>query len=72
MRHQLSTMSDGNGFSREESDSCERDKEIQLLHTSVISDILRIDNLQENPLENPQVKPLTGELKGFYRLRIGN
>jgi len=27
---------------------------------------------QENPLENPQVKALTGELKGFYRLRIGN
>ena len=27
---------------------------------------------QENPLDNPQVKALTGELKGFYRLRIGN
>ena len=27
---------------------------------------------QENPLENPQVKALTGELKEFYRLRIGN
>jgi len=27
---------------------------------------------QENPLESPQVKALTGELKGFYRLRIGN
>ena len=27
---------------------------------------------QQNPLENIQVKALTGELKGFYRLRIGN
>jgi mRNA interferase RelE/StbE len=27
---------------------------------------------QQNPLENIQVKPLTGELKGFYRLRIGD
>lgn len=26
----------------------------------------------EKPLEHPQVKPLTGNLKGFYRLRIGN
>ncbi|MGQ9674014.1 MAG: type II toxin-antitoxin system RelE family toxin [Candidatus Aminicenantales bacterium] len=26
---------------------------------------------QQNPLENIQVKALTGELKGFYRLRIG-
>ena len=31
-------------------------------------------NLSEcnSPLESPQVKPLTGELKGFYRLRVGN
>ena len=27
---------------------------------------------QQNPLENIQVKALTGELKGFYRLRIGD
>lgn len=27
---------------------------------------------QQNPLENLQVKALTGELKGFYRLRIGD
>jgi mRNA interferase RelE/StbE len=27
---------------------------------------------QQNPLENIQVKPLTGELKGFYRQRIGD
>jgi len=26
---------------------------------------------QQNPLENIQVRALTGELKGFYRLRIG-
>ena len=25
----------------------------------------------ENPIEHQDVKPLTGELKGFYRLRIG-
>lgn len=25
-----------------------------------------------NPLEHPQVQPLTAELKGFYRLREGN
>ena len=27
---------------------------------------------QQDPLENTQVKALTGELKGFYRLRIGD
>ena len=27
---------------------------------------------QQNPLENVQVRALTGELKGFYRLRIGD
>lgn len=26
----------------------------------------------ENPIEHQDVKPLTGELKGFYRLRIGD
>jgi len=26
----------------------------------------------ENPLESSQVKALTGDLKGFHRLRIGN
>ena len=26
----------------------------------------------ENPLYHPCVKPLTGELKGFYRCRIGD
>jgi len=26
---------------------------------------------QQNPLENTQVRALTGELKAFYRLRIG-
>ncbi len=25
-----------------------------------------------NPLEHPNVKPLTGDLRGFYRLRIGD
>jgi len=31
-------------------------------------------NLSEcnSPLDSPQVKPLTGELKGFYRLRVGD
>jgi len=33
--------------------------------------LLKLSKL-ENPLQNPQVKALTGELKGFYRLRIGN
>jgi mRNA interferase RelE/StbE len=28
--------------------------------------------LYENPFFHPQVKPLTGKLKGDYRLRIGN
>jgi len=27
---------------------------------------------QQNPLENPQIRALTGELKGFYRLRVGD
>jgi mRNA interferase RelE/StbE len=27
---------------------------------------------RENPLEHPQVKALTGDLKGFYRLRVGD
>lgn len=27
---------------------------------------------QQNPLENIQVKTLTGELKGFSRLRVGD
>lgn len=27
---------------------------------------------RENPLEHPQVKALTGDLRGFYRLRVGN
>jgi len=26
----------------------------------------------DNPLDYAQVKPLTGELRGFYRLRIGS
>ena len=26
----------------------------------------------ENPIEHPQVRPLAGDLKSFYRLRIGN
>ncbi|MCI0454005.1 MAG: type II toxin-antitoxin system RelE/ParE family toxin [Candidatus Dadabacteria bacterium] len=26
----------------------------------------------EKPLEHPQVKALTGDLKGFYRLRVGD
>ena len=25
-----------------------------------------------NPVEHPNVKPLTGDLRGFYRLRIGD
>lgn len=28
--------------------------------------------IMENPLLHKQVRPLTGKLKGFYRLRIGN
>jgi len=27
---------------------------------------------RQNPLENIQVKALTGDLKGFYRLRVGD
>lgn len=26
----------------------------------------------ENPIEHDEVKPLTGELRGFYRLRVGD
>jgi len=25
----------------------------------------------EDPLDHPQVRPLTGDLKGFFRLRVG-
>jgi mRNA interferase RelE/StbE len=36
-----------------------------------------LDGIEEpeiiaNPLSHRQVRPLTGKLKGFYRLRIGN
>ena len=26
----------------------------------------------DNPIEHPQVKPLTGDLRGFYRFRVGH
>lgn len=37
-----------------------------------IKENLREMSGYENPLEYSQVKPLTGELRGFYRLRIGD
>jgi len=37
-----------------------------------IAEKLLVLSRQQNPLENAQVKALTGELKGFYRLRIGD
>ena len=37
-----------------------------------IQEKLRALSRQQNPLENVQVRALTGELKGFYRLRIGD
>lgn len=37
-----------------------------------IKDKLRALSGQQNSLENPQVRALTGELKGFYRLRVGD
>ena len=37
-----------------------------------IKEKLRALSRQQNPLENVQVRALTGELKGFYRLRIGD
>jgi mRNA interferase RelE/StbE len=37
-----------------------------------IKEKLRALSRQQNRLENVQVRALTGELKGFYRLRIGD
>lgn len=36
----------------------------------IISHLKEMENLQ-NPLLHPNVLPLTGKLKGFYRLRVG-
>ena len=36
-----------------------------------VSDSLKALSALENPLTHPQVRPLVGKLKGFYRLRIG-
>ncbi len=38
---------------------------------SRIKEALRRLETQENPLLDQQVRPLTGELKGDYRLRVG-
>ena len=36
-----------------------------------IKDALRDLEEEENPLLHPRVRPLTGKLKGEYRLRVG-
>jgi mRNA interferase RelE/StbE len=30
------------------------------------------DRLRENPFKHPNIKPLTGVLKGLYRYRVGD
>ena len=50
-------------------------KQIKKLDTKTAKKIL--DDLQElegweNPLFHPDIRPLAGQLKGFYRMRIGN
>jgi mRNA interferase RelE/StbE len=32
----------------------------------------QLDNLEKNGLNNPNIKPLTGDLKGNYRIRKGD
>lgn len=41
------------------------------LQTKVKEQLITLSH-QENPLNNKNVKPLTGELHGFYRLRVGD
>ena len=37
----------------------------------ILDDLQKLEGL-ENPLLHQGVRPLVGQLKGFYRLRIGN
>jgi mRNA interferase RelE/StbE len=37
-----------------------------------IKDALRTLEEEENPLLHPRVRPLTGKLKGDYRVRVGD
>jgi len=37
-----------------------------------IKDVLRDLEEEENPLLHPRVRPLTGKLKGDYRVRVGD
>lgn len=37
----------------------------------ILDDLLKLEEL-ENPLLHLDVRPLVGQLRGFYRLRIGN
>lgn len=37
----------------------------------ILDDLQKLEEL-ENPLLHQDVRPLVGQLKGFYRLRIGN
>ena len=41
------------------------------LREKIKSNLLDLSVL-ENPMAHPQIKPLTGDSKGFYRLRIGD
>ncbi|MDX9715581.1 MAG: type II toxin-antitoxin system RelE/ParE family toxin [Dissulfurispiraceae bacterium] len=42
-----------------------------ILKTRIKKELLELSAL-EHPLTHQAVKPLTGELRGFYRLRIGS
>ncbi|MCX5846287.1 MAG: type II toxin-antitoxin system RelE/ParE family toxin [Deltaproteobacteria bacterium] len=43
----------------------------RVLKERVKKELLKLSGY-ENPLSHENVKPLTGDLHGFYRLRIGN
>ncbi len=30
-----------------------------------------LDELEQNPIHGPKIRPLTGQLKGLYRYRVG-
>lgn len=36
----------------------------------ILKDVIQLSEF-ENPVRHPQVKPLTGDLKKFFRLRVG-
>lgn len=42
-----------------------------ILKTRIKKELLELSGV-EDPLSHPAVKPLTGELRGFYRIRIGS